>query len=168
MERTSLARQPCPIARAADQLGDAWTLLVLRDVFLGAHRFAQLQERLGIAPNILTRRLALLTRRGLLEAHPYSRRPLRHAYTLTPKGAATLPVLLTLAAWGNAWLAPRGAPLVPIDPRTGRAVEPVLIDKRTGRPLVAGAVAVKAGPGAPRSLSASLRAPRVFTAGSRA
>jgi DNA-binding HxlR family transcriptional regulator len=168
MERTSLAKKPCPIARAAEQLGDAWTLLVLRDVFLGSHRFAQLQEHLGIAPNILARRLTLLTRHGLLKARPYSRKPLRHAYTLTPKGEAALPVLLTLAAWGNAWLAPHGAPLVPIDVRTGRAVEPLLIDKRTGRPLVAGSVAVKAGPGAPRSLAASLRAPRVFMAGGRA
>lgn len=167
MERTSLSRRPCPIARAADQLGDAWSLLVLRDVFLGAHRFAQLQEGLGIAPNILTRRLARLTRHGLLKATAYSRRPLRRAYALTPKGEATLPVLLTLAAWGNAWLAPRGAPLVTIDARSGRAVEPLLVDRRTGRPLVGGGVAVKAGPGAPRSLSASLRAPRVFTAGSR-
>ncbi len=164
VKRVSLSKRPCPIARALDQLGDAWSLLILRDVFLGARRFADLEAALGIAPNILTARLNALTAHGLLEAHAYSRRPVRHEYVLTAKGADVLPLLLSLAAWGNRWLAPRGAPLVPIDARTHRTVEPVLVDRKTGRRLVAGEVGLKAGPGAPRSVHRRLTPPRLFEA----
>jgi DNA-binding HxlR family transcriptional regulator len=162
MRRTSLANRPCTIARALDQLGDAWTLLILRDVFLGAHRFAELQADLGIAPNTLTSRLATLVRHGLLEQRSYRRRPARSEYVLTEKGEDALPVLLAFASFGGRWLAPHGLPLVPVDPATGRAVEPLLIDRLTGKPLKAGGVAVVAGPGAPRSLRARLTTPRVF------
>ena len=162
MERTSLARRPCSIARALDQLGDGWSLLILRDVFLGAHRFAELEEHLGIAPNILASRLATLTRNGLLERRAYDRRPLRHEYLLTEKGEDALPVLLTLAAWGSRWLAPGGPPLLTVDPDTAQPVDPVLVDRHTGRPLRAGGVALVAGPGAPASLRAQLTTPRVF------
>ncbi|HEY0883283.1 MAG TPA: helix-turn-helix domain-containing protein [Archangium sp.] len=162
MERTSLAGRPCPIARSVDLLGDAWSLLILRDVFLGARRFGDLQDGLGIAPNSLTRRLEALTRGGLLVARPYSQRPLRHEYALTQKGEDVLPVLLALSAWGNRWLAPRGAPLLLVDPRTGRQLDPVVVDQKTRRPLRAGQVAIIAGPGAPRSVHRELRTPRVF------
>ena len=162
MERTSLAGRPCPIARSVDLLGDAWSLLILRDVFLGARRFGDLQDGLGIAPNSLTRRLEALTRAGLLVARPYSQRPLRHEYALTAKGEDVLPVLLALAAWGNKWLAPDGEPLLLVDPRTGKPLAPVVIDQKTRRPLRAGHVAVIAGPGAPRSVHRALRTPRVF------
>lgn len=162
MERTSLARRPCSIARALDQLGDAWSVLILRDVFLGAHRFAELEASLGIAPNILSRRLASLTRHGLLEARRYSHRPARSEYVLTEKGEDALPVLLALAAWGGRWLAPDGLPLVTVDVETGRPVDPVLVDRVTGKPLVPGGVAVVAGPKAPRAMRARLTTPRVF------
>ncbi len=164
MERTSLARRPCSIARALDQLGDGWSLLILRDVFLGAHRFGELQERLGIAPNILTRRLALLTRRGLLERRTYSFKPLRHEYVLTEKGEDVLPVLLVLGAWGSRWLAPDGAAQRMVDTDSRKAVDPIVIDRRTGKRLRAGDVAVVAGPGASKVLRAQLRQPRVFEA----
>lgn len=167
VKRLSLSRRPCPIARAADQLGDAWSLLLLREVFLGTRRFAELQTELGIAPNILTARLASLVEHGLLEAHPYSVKPVRHEYVLTEKGADVLPVLLSLAAWGNRWLAPKGALLLPIDAQTLCTVEPVVVDRKTGRQLIAGEVAVKAGPGAPRSVHRSLSSPRVFGAHTR-
>jgi DNA-binding HxlR family transcriptional regulator len=164
MERTSLARRPCSIARALDQLGDGWTLLILRDVFLGARRFAELEADLGIAANILAKRLVTLTRRGLLERRAYSTRPLRHEYVLTEKGEDALPVLLTLAKWGSRWLSPDGAPLLTVDAHTGDPVDPVLIDAKTGKRLLAGGVAVTAGPGAPRAVRAALTTPRVFLA----
>lgn len=164
MRRLSLSRRPCTIARSADQLGDAWSLMVLREVFLGVHRFADLQQRLGIATNSLASRLGTLTRHGLLEARQYSRKPLRHEYTLTEKGRDALSVLLALAAWGTRWLSPSGAPLVLVDPKTRRRLEPVLVDRRTGKQLVAGNVAVLPGPGAPRSLKKQLVSPLVFAA----
>ena len=164
MRRTSFGDMPCPIARSLERVGEWWSILILRDALAGMTRFEEFQDSLGIAPNILTARLNALTAHGLLEAHAYSRRPVRHEYVLTAKGADVLPLLLSLAAWGNRWLAPRGAPLVPIDARTHRTVEPVLVDRKTGRRLVAGEVGLKAGPGAPRSVHRRLTPPRLFEA----
>lgn len=164
MERTSLARWPCPIARAADQLGDTWRLVILRDVYLGMHRFAALQESLGIAPNMLKRRLDELVRDELLVATAYSERPQRFEYSLTEKGADVLPVLLSLAAFGNRWLAPKGEPLVPVSLRDGRVVEPQVVDAKTRKPLKENEVGLAAGPGAPQSLRRALsRQPRTFS-----
>src|SRR3954468_8387223 len=101
MQRVSLAAQPCPIARSLDQVGDGWSLLILRDVTLGYHRFAELQQRLPIAPNILTRRLEALSRHGMLRRRRYSARPPRDAYEPTAKALDFVPVLLALGAWGN-------------------------------------------------------------------
>src|SRR5258708_38766720 len=116
MERVSLSRRPCPIARSLDQVGDFWSVLILRDVTLGFHRFAQLQQRLAIAPNILTRRLRALGRHGLVERRRYTGRPARYAYVPTEKSLDFVPVLLALAAWGNRWLAPGGAPRISVHP----------------------------------------------------
>jgi DNA-binding HxlR family transcriptional regulator len=162
MERTSFADMPCPIARSLDQVGEGWSLLILRDALLGARRFQDFEERLAIPPNTLARRLKLLCQRGLLERRRYVDRPPRDEYALTEKGTDLLPVLLSLAAWGNRWLAPEGASLVPIDRETGRRVDPVVVDKRTLRVLAAGNVALKAGPAAPASLRRALARPAIF------
>jgi len=162
MERTSFADMPCPIARSLDQVGEGWSLLILRDALLGARRFQDFEERLAIPPNTLARRLKLLCQRGLLERRRYVERPPRDEYALTEKGRDLLPVLLSLAAWGNRWLAPEGASFVPIDRETGRRVDPVVVDKRTLRVLAAGNVALKAGPAAPASLRRALVRPAIF------
>ena len=157
-----ISKRPCPIARAAEQLGDTWTLLIMRDVFLGKHRFADLQEDLGIAPNILTARLAKLEAQGLLESRLYSKHPPRSEYLLTKQGEELLPILMALAAYGNRWLSPDGEPLLPVDAKSGRVLEPVVLDKKTKKPFLPGQVALKAGPGAPRALKLSLKSPRVM------
>ncbi len=150
MERTSLASWPCPIARAMDQIfGIAWSVLIMRDVLLGTRRFADLQAGLDIATNILTRRLATLVRHGLLEKRAYATRPPRHEYVPTRKGEDLLPLLLAISAWGNAWLAPKGEPLVPVDAKTGVRLRPVVVDERSHKRLLIGKVALIAGPGAP-------------------
>src|SRR5881392_4110856 len=112
MRRVSLAGYPCPIARSLDQVGDPWSVLILRDVCLGFQRFADLSARLPIAPNMLVRRLDSMCRHGLLSRERYAVRPARHLYRPTPKGLDFVPVLVALGAWGNRWLAPHGAPLV--------------------------------------------------------
>jgi len=162
MERTSFAAMPCPIARSLDQVGEAWSLLILRDALLGARRFQDFEERLAIPPNTLARRLKLLCERGLLERRRYAERPPRDEYALTEKGRDLLPVLLSLAAWGNRWLAPEGASLVPVDRETGRRVDPVVVDRKSLRLLAAGSVALKAGPAAPPALRRALTRPVVF------
>lgn len=86
-----------------DVVGDAWTLLVLRDAFNGTRRFEQFRESLGVADNVLSARLKALVGHGVLERRRYSERPERFEYRLTPKGRDLSRVLLALAQWGNAW-----------------------------------------------------------------
>lgn len=97
-------RSKCPIAGALDILGDAWTLLVLRDLlFYDKHRFADfLASREGISTNILTERLKRLERCGLVERRRYQERPPRDEYDLTARGHDLLPVLRELIKWGKA------------------------------------------------------------------
>jgi DNA-binding HxlR family transcriptional regulator len=152
MRRKSLADVECPIARSLDLVGDAWTLLILRDALLGAARFQDFQDGLGMPPTTLARRLALLTEQGLLTRRQYEQKPPRERYELTEMGAELAPVLLALSSWGNRWLAPDGPILECFDPRTGCTVEPVVVDKHSARPLRAGSVMLRAGRGASSEL----------------
>ncbi len=162
MDRKSFSRMECPIARAVDQLGDGWSLLILRSAFLGARCFQDFEEQLSIPPSTLTRKLKLLGRRGLLRKVRYHRRPPRSEYVLTDKGSDLLPVLLCLAAWGSRWLSPQGPALVPVRGAHGPSIEPVLCDGRTGAPVRAGEVCLAAGPGASRALRSRLPTPIPF------
>ncbi len=148
MQRKSFAEMECPIARALEETGDGWVLLILRNALLGARRFSDFEERLGIAPNTLTRKLEQLVERGFFVRQRYEERPVREEYELTAKGLDFLPVILAFAAWGNRWLMPGGAVLECMDPCTGAAVEPVVVDRATRRELAAGGVALRAGPAA--------------------
>lgn len=158
MQRTSFGQMPCPVARSLERVGEWWSILILRDAFYGLTRFDQFQSSLGIAPNMLTRRLKALVEAGLLERRLYQARPPRHDYVLTAMGRDFRPVLWTLAAWGNRHLAPEGQSIVLTDPTTGAAIDPVVVDARTGRPLSEG-VRVVAGPAADERMRGRL-APR--------
>lgn len=164
MRRKSFADTQCPIARSVDLIGDAWSLLILRHALLGARRFQEFEERLGIAPTTLTRKLAALSQAGLLERRRYNARPPRETYELTEQALDFLPVLIALAAWGNRWLAHEGVAIQCVDPASGRTLDPVLIDRRSGRVLRAGSVAIKAGPAAKRQLRRALQRPVTFGA----
>ena len=96
--------QNCSIARALEIVGERWTLLIIRDVFLGIRRFDELQENLGIARNVLTDRLNRLVDQGVLERVPYSQRPTRYEYRLTPKGRDLNIALSGLRQWGDKYL----------------------------------------------------------------
>jgi DNA-binding HxlR family transcriptional regulator len=100
--RTELSEDVCPVARALDVLGDAWTVLILREVFVGNRRFEGLKDELGISDTVLSKRLQMLVDAGLVERVPYggSVRP-RVEYVLTEAGTDTLPVLHALAQWGR-------------------------------------------------------------------
>lgn len=150
---------PCPIARSLEEVGEAWSLLILRDVFIGVRRFQDLERRLGISASTLTRRLAQLCRRGLLTAREYAERPKRYEYALTPKGEDLLEVLLALGAWGNRWLTES---IVPVDAETGARLDPVLVDRATGRALKVGTVALGAGPDATGKTKAFMASPRLL------
>jgi DNA-binding HxlR family transcriptional regulator len=135
MQRKSLADMPCPIARSLERVGEWWSMLILRDALHGFTRFDQFQDSLGIAPNMLARRLAALVEAGLLERRRYHERPPRDEYLLTERGRDFRPVLMALFAWGNRHFAPEGASVLLVDARTGAVADPVLVDRKSGRPL---------------------------------
>ena len=91
------SRAPCPIARAARVLGDRWVLLILRDAFLGAERFEEFVDRLGINRAALTSRLAIMQEAGLLRRDPPEGK--RARYVLTDKAHALAPVFAEMAGW---------------------------------------------------------------------
>src|SRR5262247_3959725 len=148
MERKSLARMPCPIARSLERVGEWWSMLIMRDALHGLRRFDEVQRNLGIAPNMLTRRLDALVEAGLLARRRYSDRPPRHEYVPTERGRDFRPVLLALLAWGNRHFAPEGASVLVVDAETGAAVDPILVDPATGRPINTPDYALIAGPAA--------------------
>jgi DNA-binding HxlR family transcriptional regulator len=121
----------CPIGRGLAKVGDAWSMLILRDAGLGLTRFDQFRASLGIAPNILARRLKALTEAGLLEKVRYSARPPRDEYRITDSGRDFLPVLQAFGAWGRKHNG-AGAVSHVVDAETGAVVEPVVVDRVTG------------------------------------
>jgi DNA-binding HxlR family transcriptional regulator len=133
MQRTSFRTMQCPIARSLERVGEWWSILILRDAFHGLTRFDQFQKSLGIAPNMLTRRLNALVDSGLLARRRYSERPPRDEYVLTESGRDFRPVLWSLLAWGNKHCAPEGPSIVVVDSETGAVADPVLIDRNTGK-----------------------------------
>lgn len=135
MQRKSLGNMQCPIARSLERVGEWWSILILRDCFHGLTRFDEFEKSLGIAPNMLTKRLIGLTEAGLLERRQYNDRPPRFEYLLTERGRDFRPVLHALLAWGNKHFAPEGASVLIVDQETGQVAEPVMMDRVSGRSL---------------------------------
>lgn len=129
-----ISNSPCPIARSLDCVGDTWSLLILRDALSGLTRFDQFRKSLGIAPTMLTRRLATLTEEGLLEKHLYSERPPREEYVLTNAGQDFLPILVMFGAWGRKYRG-GGAVTQLIDDESGQEIQPIVVDAATGAKL---------------------------------
>jgi DNA-binding HxlR family transcriptional regulator len=131
MDDKNLCDNPCPIARSLSTIGDAWSMLILRDAHAGLTRFDQFRKSLGIAPTILTRRLVSLTEAGLLEKHRYSERPPRDEYRLTQAGLDFLPVLFMIGTWGRQHLG--GGKLMRFyDAETGTEIRAIAVDEVTG------------------------------------
>ena len=131
MDAKDNCNDPCPISRSLAFAGDAWSLLILRDAHAGLTRFDQFRKSLGIAPTMLTRRLATLTEEGLLEKRRYSEHPPREEYLLTAAGRDFLPVLFMIGAWGRQYRG--GGKLVRfLDAETGREIRAVAVDEVTG------------------------------------
>ena len=141
--------QTCSIARALEVVGERWTLLVLRDLFLGLRRFEELQGDLGIARNVLTSRLEKLVEHGVVTKDPYSERPLRHEYRLTEKGVDLWPTVVSLLQWGDKWDRPdAGVPTVLRHRDCGGEVDAHRVCARCGERLGPRDVRAEAGPGA--------------------
>lgn len=158
MKRKDFDQVECSIARAVDEVCDPWTLLILRHAFLGARHFSHFEEALEIPPTTLTRRLSNLVARGLLDKSLYEDRPPRHEYLLTKKSLDLLPLFVSLAVWGSRHKSPDGPPFDLVDVKTGRRLDPVVIDKRSGRRIEVGTLALSLGSGASPELRARVRA----------
>ena len=160
MKRKSLGNTQCPIARSLERVGEWWSILLLRDALHGLTRFDEFQRSLGIAPNMLTRRLEFLVKAGLFERRRYSAHPPRYEYLLTERGRDFRPVLWSFVAWGNRHFAPEGPSVQVVDRTTGEVAEPMLIDRASGRVLEGSTFGLAAGPAAnERTRSRYARAP---------
>jgi DNA-binding HxlR family transcriptional regulator len=110
MRRTSFADFHCSLSRSLERIGDWWTLLIVRDLYLGVNRFDDLVTNLGISRNLLAGRLVDLTEAGIVERSCYQQRPQRYEYRLTTAGNELIPVLMELTAWGDRWVTPENGP----------------------------------------------------------
>src|ERR1700734_550201 len=137
MERKSFSGMHCSIAQCLEVVGEWWSMLIVRDAFLGVSRFDLFQERLGISRNVLNERLATLVDAEVLEKVPYSEHPLRYDYRLTDKGRDLWPVLTTMRQWGDKYAAPDGPPMISIHRGCGEISNPVLTCSACGEPMTA-------------------------------
>jgi len=146
VKRTSFAGMSCSVAKTLDVVGEWWTLLILRDSFLGVTRFDDWQRRLGIARNVLSARLDGLVEQGILERRRYQEHPPRDEYILTRKGADLAPVLDALRVWGDHYLAPDGPPALLVHDDCSEAIQPVVHCSHCGERLRRGHVHMEPGP----------------------
>ena len=148
MQRTNFGDMACSIARTLDVIGEPWSPLILRDVWVGMNRFDAIQADLGISRKVLTERLNHLVERGVLERRPYDRRP-RYEYHLTAKGAELIDLLMVMVAWGDKWLAGKpGPPVLYRHQACGEIGSVELRCTHCGGPMHAGDVELLPGPGA--------------------
>ena len=148
MQRKSFGKMSCPIARSLERVGEWWSMLIMRDALDGMTRFDEFQKSLGIAPNMLARRLNALIEAGLLVRRRYSNHPPRYEYVPTARGRDLHPVLVALMAWGNKHFAPEGPSVILVNRKTRAIVDPILADRATGRPMEEADYAFAAGPAA--------------------
>ena len=148
MQRTDFSGMACSIARTLDVIGEPWSPLILRDVWVGFTRFEQIQADLGISRKVLTERLNHLVEHGVLERRPYDRRP-RYEYVLTEKGVELLDVLTVMAGWGDRWLAGEaGPPVLHRHHACGEISHGELRCANCGEPMRAADIELLPGPGA--------------------
>jgi DNA-binding HxlR family transcriptional regulator len=157
MRRKTFARMNCSIARTLELVGEWWTMLILREAFLGTRRFRDFQCNLGIARNILSARLKKLVARGILERVPAPGGGRRLEYRLSEKGRGFFPALMALMQWGDRWVA--GAERVPVkvvDRRSGAEIAELKVTSCDGRLLEPADIAMVPGPGAAPATRARL------------
>ncbi len=144
MRRTSFSDMSCSIARCLEQVGDGWSLLIIREAFFGTRRFGEFQSHLGIAPNVLTARLQDLVQHGILQAMAESENGRVLGYRLTDKGRDLFPIVIALMQWGDRHApAPEGPPVQVVDRQAGRPIATLQVQSADGRVLQARDVQVR-------------------------
>jgi DNA-binding HxlR family transcriptional regulator len=149
MERKSFATMDCSVAQCLEVIGEWWSMLVVRDAFMGVTRFEDFQRRLGISRNILQQRLTRLVDEGVLARVPYSEHPPRHEYRLTDKGRDLWPVLTAMRQWGDHHAAPTGPPVEVVHSACGARTDLALVCASCGERVGPRDVRAVAGAGRP-------------------
>ena len=160
VQRKSFADMNCSVAQCLEIVGEWWTLLVLRDVFLGYSRFDEFESRLGIARNVLTQRLERLVDAGVLTRVPYQERPARYDYLLTEKGRDLWHVVTAMRQWGDRWAAPGGPPVELVHDACGETISVLPSCSHCGEELTTRNVRAVPGPGLRDVPAPPLRAAR--------
>src|ERR1700753_1004765 len=136
MYRKRFTDMNCSIARSLDEVGEWWSLLIVRDCTQGSRRFDEVQRELWIARNILTARLARLIELGIIEKFPLEDRANTDGYRLTPKGEQLFPVLIALKQWGDCWIAEDGKERITlVDEETGQPVDEIAVQNTKRKKL---------------------------------
>ena len=148
MQRTSFRDMHCSVAQCLEVIGEWWSMLIVRDAFLGVTRFDDFAARLGISRNVLNERLAHLVDAGVLERVAYSEHPPRYDYRLTEKGRDLWPVLTAMRQWGDRWEAPDGPPVELVHKECGHVASVVPTCSACGEARTSRAVSAVAGSGA--------------------
>lgn len=149
MQRTQFSGMACSIARTLDVIGEPWSPLILRDVWVGMGRFEQIQSDLGISRKVLAGRLKWLVEQGVLERVAYHERPVRHEYRLTAKGVELCELLMVMVRWGDRWTAGEaGPPVLYRHHACGQISQMVPCCSACGKPMHAGDIDIEPGPGA--------------------
>ena len=158
MRWQDIDQQVCAVARALAVVGDRWTLLILRDAFLGTRRFADFHRQLGVSRHRLSDRLNRLVDAGVFSREVYQQKPARHEYRLTRKGLALYPVLMSLAQWGCDWCDDgNGPPVEYVHGTCGEVMRPVLSCGECGERLQPAEVSPVIGPGLRAALASGGR-----------
>ena len=147
MKRTNFDDMDCSIARTLNLIGEWWTPLILRDIFLGVRRFEALLKNIGISRNILTDRLETLVENEILKRRQYQENPPRYEYVLTERGEDLFPILMTVMAWGDKWLDKGGAPTELVHLECGKVTAPRVRCSKCGKELTRRNVRARPGPG---------------------
>jgi DNA-binding HxlR family transcriptional regulator len=150
MERKSFSQMDCSVAQCLEVVGEWWTMLIVRDAFLGVTRFDVFQQRLGIARNVLQLRLERLVTAGVFEKVAYSEHPLRYDYRLTPKGRDLWPVMNAMRQWGDQYAAPNGPPIRLVHRGCGHEATGTVVCSGCGQQMSATNVQALAGEGRPQ------------------
>eukprot|EP00439_Symbiodinium_sp_Y106_P088219 s1_g755.t1 len=148
MRWRDLKNEPCSVARTLSVIGDRWTLMILRDCFVGLRRFEDFEASLGITRHVLADRLKKLVEEGVLKKVPYGEAPVREEYRLTERGFDLYPVMLSIVQWGDEHMADeRGAPIIRRHKKHGHIVRGKMVCSETGEELDARDITAEIGPG---------------------
>ncbi|WP_410211030.1 winged helix-turn-helix transcriptional regulator [Aquirhabdus sp.] len=150
MKWQDVGEMPCSVARALSVIGDRWTMMIVRNAFIGIRRFDDFQSILGMTRHVLADRLNRLVESDILKKVPYLEKPPRYEYRLTKKGMDLYPIILALTTWGDKWMDQgKGAPIEYFHQQCGYKFTPTMVCSECGEPVHAKNVTPMIGPGFP-------------------